>query len=323
MRTSHLLITAAAFAVAASSGSAWAQAYPERPITIVVPVTPGGGTDTIVRLMADKLSDSLGVEVIVDNQPGAGGNIAGEIVANAEPDGYTLLAVTAAHATNPALYSDMAFDPFTDLDPIIQLSSQPYLLVVPAALPVNTLEEFIDYAKNKPEGLTYASSGAGLLGHLGMELLRLQADFEAVHIPYGGAGPAMVDTIAGRTEAFFPTIVSGAPQVAGGAVKALGVTSAERSDVLPDVPTIAEQGYPDYVVEGWYGILAPAGTPTEITALLQEEIKKALDLPEVAERIIADGATPVGSTAEEFRALIEEDNAKWAQVIEEAGVNLN
>src|SRR5690606_32182368 len=157
-------------------------------------------------------------------------------------------------------------------------------------------DEFVAYAKDKPEGLTYASSGAGLLGHLGMELLRMDAGFEAVHVPYGGAGPAMVDTIAGRTEAFFPTIVSGAPQVEGGQLKALGVTSADRSDVMPDVPTIAEQGYPDYDVTGWYGILAPAGTPDEIVALLQQEIKKVLELPEIAEKIESDGATPVGST---------------------------
>src|SRR5512138_2794167 len=186
--------------------------YPSKPITIILPVTPGGGTDTIVRIIADKLKDKVGQQIIVDNRPGAGGTIAGEIVANSAPDGYTLLAVTAAHATNPSLLDDIPYDSFEDLVPVTQLTSQPYLLVVPTGSPAQTFEDFIEYAKGKAGGINYASSGVGLLGHLGMELLKSQAGFEGTHIPYQGAGPALTDTIAGRVDAFFPTIVSGRPQ---------------------------------------------------------------------------------------------------------------
>ncbi|GGE37950.1 MFS transporter [Agaricicola taiwanensis] len=306
--------------VGAVSTSALAQgSYPTKPITIILPVTPGGGTDTIVRIIADKLKDSVGQQIIVDNRPGAGGTIAGELVAKAAPDGYTLAAVTAAHATNPSLLDDIPYDSFKDLVPITQLTSQPYLLVVPNKSPAKTFEEFITYAKEQKNGINYASSGVGLLGHLGMELLKTSAGFKGTHIPYQGAGPALTDTIGGRVDAFFPTIVSGGPQAAQGNVRALAVTSLERSPLMPDVPTIAEKGFPGYEVSGWYGILAPAGTPDSVRDYLQQEIAKVLKMPDVIERIRSDGAEPVGSTPAEFEAYIGSEAEKWAKVVEDSG----
>jgi len=318
-RTSYLRAAVVGAIAAAAAYPAVALDYPKKPITIVLPVAPGGGTDTVVRIVSEKLSGALGQQIVVDNRPGASGNIAGEIVAKSAPDGYTLLAVTASHATNPSLYKNMTYDPLKDLTPITQLTSQPYLLVVPNNVPAKSLTEFIEYAKKKDGGITYASSGSGLLGHLGMELLRVQGGFEAVHVPYKGAGPALVDTMAGRVDAFFPTIVSGQPQVAGGKLVPLGVTSLQRSAVIPEVPTIAEQGFPGFEVSGWYGLLAPAGTPKEIVQHLQAEIKKVLALPDVRKRIENDGAEPVASTPQEFEAYIASEAKKWAEVVKASG----
>ena len=309
-----LLAVAATGALAADK----ATSFPTRPIRLVLPVPPGGGTDIIARTIAQYLAPALGQPVIIDNKPGAGGNLAEDIVAKSTPDGYTLAVVTAAHATNPKLYEKLSYDPLKDLVPITQLTSQPYLFVVNNNVPAKTVPEFVAWAKKK-DAVTYASSGSGLLGHLGMEEFKLRAGFKTIHIPYKGAAPALTDTMGGQTEAFFPTVVSGLPQVKAGKLRAIAVTSAKRSPLLPDVPTVAESGYPGFEVNGWYGLLAPAGTPPEIIARLHDEVVKVLALPEVREKIAADGAEPVGNTPTEFDAYIRSEAVKWAKVIKESG----
>ncbi|MCC6534399.1 MAG: tripartite tricarboxylate transporter substrate binding protein [Burkholderiales bacterium] len=299
--------------------SAWAQSYPAKPVRIVVGLAPGGGTDIVTRLVGQKLAPALGQQIVVDNRPSAGGNVAAELVARAAPDGYALIVVTASHAVNPSLYKKMAYDPIKDFAAITQLTSQPYIFVVNPSVPARSVKEFVILAKRAPAGITYASSGSGLLGHLGMELLRTQANFKAVHVPYKGAGPALIDTVSGQVDAFFPTIISGLPQVKNARLRAIGVTTLKRSPLLPDVPTIAEQGFPGYEVSGWYGLLAPAATPKELIALLHRETVKVLAMADVKSRIEADGAEPVGNAAEAFTRYIQTEIVKWAKVVAESG----
>ncbi|HZL28865.1 MAG TPA: tripartite tricarboxylate transporter substrate binding protein [Acidobacteriaceae bacterium] len=316
-------LVALTFTCTATGATAADAPYPSRPIHFVLPVPPGGGTDTIARIVGQKLGEELGQSVIIDNRPGAGGNIAEELVAHAPPDGYTLVVVTASHATNGSLYSKLGYDPLKDLVPVTQFTSQPYLFVVNPAVPAKNVQEFVAYAKKKDGRISYASSGSGLLGHLGMEQFKLLAGFKAVHIPYKGAGPALVDTIAGRTEAFFPTIVSGLPQVKAGKVRALAITGSKRSDLVPDVPTFAESGYPGFEVLGWYGLLAPAGTPPAVIKKLYEATAKVLAMPDVRKQIAADGAEPVGNTPEQFDAYIKSEAAKWAKVVAASGAKID
>jgi len=296
--------------------------FPNRPIRFVLPVTPGGGTDTIARIVGQKLSLALGQPVVVDNRPGAGGNIAEELVAHSPPDGYTLAVVTASHATNGSLYSKLSYDPLKDLIPITQFTSQPYLFVVNPAVPAKTVSEFVAWAKSR-DAVTYASSGSGLLGHLGMEQFKLLAGFKTIHVPYKGAGPAMIDTISGQTEAFFPTVVSGLPFAKQGKVRALAITSAKRSPLAPEIPTLSESGYPGFEVNGWYGLLAPAGTPPAIVKILHDACVAVLAMPEVRAQIAADGAEPVGNTPEEFDAYIRDQATRWAKVVAASGAKVD
>jgi len=241
------------------------------------------------------------------------------IVVGLAPDGYTLIVVTASHAVNPSLYKKLGYDPVKDFVAITQLTSQPYIFVVNPSVPAKSVKEFVSLAKSARTGVTYASSGAGLLGHLGMELLRTQAGFKAVHVPYKGAGPALIDTVAGQVDAFFPTIISGLPQVKAGRVRAIGVTTLKRSPLLPDVPTIAEQGYAGYEVNGWYGLLGPAGTPREIVSHLQREVAKVLGMGDIRGKLESDGAEPVGNAPEQFARYIETEAVKWAKVVKDSG----
>jgi len=310
----------AALAVCSAGPALAAQNYPERPIRLLLPVTPGGGTDIVARLVGQKLGTILGQPIVVENHGGAGGTIAEEMAARAKPDGYTLIVVTASHATNPSLYKKLPYDTIKDFAPITQLTTQPYLFVVNPSLPVHTVKEFVAYARKKTGGISYASSGTGLLGHLGMEQLKSLAHFPGVHVPYKGAGPALIDTAAGHTQAFFPTIVSGLPFVKKGKLRAIAVTSAERLDLLPDVPTIAESGYPGFVVNGWYGLLAPGGTPPDIIKRLHDAVVQVLNMPDVRKKIAADGAEPVGSSPEVFSAYIKSEMKKWGDVVHKAGL---
>jgi tripartite-type tricarboxylate transporter receptor subunit TctC len=301
------------------TASAPAQNFPAKPVRMVVGLAPGGGTDIITRMVGSKLGPAMNQQVVVDNRPGAAGNIAAEIVARSAPDGYTLLVATASHAVNPSLYKKMGYDAIKDFAPVTQLTAQPYLLVVHPSLPAKNVKEYVALSKTRKGGLTYASSGSGLLGHLAMELLKTMGKFEGTHIPYKGANPALIDTMSGQVEAFFPTIISGLPQVKNGKVRPIAVTTAQRSALLPNIPTIAEQGFPGYEVSGWYGLLAPAGTPKEVVTYLNTEVVKVLRQTEMKERMGADGAIPVGSTPDQFAAYIRSEMEKYAKVIKASG----
>jgi tripartite-type tricarboxylate transporter receptor subunit TctC len=303
------------FSVAAQS------VYPDHSIRLILPVTPGGGTDIVARLVGQKLSAALGQPVIVENHGGAGGNIAEAMVAHAKPDGYMLMVVTASHATNPSLFKNLPFDPLKDFAPIIQLTSQSYLFVVNPSVPATTVKQFVEYAQ-KNKGITFASSGTGMLSHLGMEQLKLMAHFEGLHVPYQGAGPALVATMAGQTQTFLPTVVSGLPFVRQGKLRVLAVTGAKRLALLPDVPTIAESGYPGYDVSGWYGMLTTAGTPKAVIDKLHDETVKVLNLPDVKAKIAADGAEPVGNTTAEFDAYLRSEVIKWGKVVKASGAHV-
>jgi len=316
-------LCAAAAAACTYGSAAVAQNFPTKPLRIVVGLAPGGGTDIVARMVGQRVSSAIGQQTIIDNRPGASGNIAAELVAKSPADGYTLIVVTASHAINPSLYSKMSYDPMKDFAAITQLTAQPYLFVVNPSVPAKSVKEFITLAKSRKGGLTYASSGAGLLGHLGMELLKTQAKFDAVHVPYKGAGPALVDTIAGQVDAFFPTIISGLPQVKNGKVRVIGVTTLKRAALLPDVPTVAEQGFPGYEVSGWYGLLAPAGTPKDVIAYLNREVVKVLRSPEARDRLAAEGAEGVGNTPEQFGAYMQSEMVKWSKVVKQSGANVN
>ena len=319
-RTRWSLLKAISAAMLLGVFPAAAQTYPTKPIRLVLPVTPGGGADVIARAVGQRVGAALGQPIVIDYRGGAGGNIAAEIVAKAEPDGHTLVMVLSSFAINPSLYRKVAFDPVKDFVPITLIASAPFLLVVHPSLPVKNVQEFIALARRTTGGLAYASSGSGLLAHLAMELLKSQGRFEATHIPYKGTGPAMVDTIAGHVAANFPTIISGLGNVRAGKLRALGVTSLQRSPLLPEVPTIAEQGFPAYEVNAWYGWLAPAGTPRQVIALLNAEATKAIKTPEVRERLASDGAVPIGSTPDEFARHIRSEMEKWGKVVKQAGI---
>jgi tripartite-type tricarboxylate transporter receptor subunit TctC len=287
----------------------------------VIPVTPGGGVDAVARTVGQKLTAAFNHQIVVDNRPGAGGSVASDIVAKSVPDGHTLAIVTASHVTNASLYKKLPYDPIRDFAPITLLSVQPYLLVVNSSTPISNLKEFVTFAKGKQGGIAYASAGSGLLGHLNMELFKSLAGFEGVHVPYKGGAPALVDVMGGRVDAFFSTITSALPHVRSGRVRAVAVSSAKRHAQVPDVPTIAESGYPGYDVLSWYALLAPAGTPKSVIARLHGETVKLLTSSEVKERMAADGAEPVSSTPQELAAYLNSEMARWAKVIRQSGAN--
>jgi tripartite-type tricarboxylate transporter receptor subunit TctC len=308
-----------ALAAAFAAAPAVAQSFPAKPIRFVVGLAPGGGTDIVARMVGQKLSQNVNQQVIVDNRPGASGNIAAELVARSAPDGYTLLVTTASHVINPALYKKLNYDPIADFAPVTQLTAQPYIFVVHPTAPVKNVKEFIALARSRKEGLTYASSGSGLLGHLAMELLKTMAKFPATHVPYKGAAPALTATMSGEVDAFFPTIISGTPQVKNGKLRAIAVTTTERSPLLPNVPTVAEQGFPGYEVSGWYGLLAPAAVPKDVLAALNKETVKVLREPEIKQRMSNEGAVPVGNTPEQFAKYMNAEAVKWAKVVKVSG----
>ena len=296
-----------------------AQGYPAKPIRLVLPVAPGGGSDIIVRIVTQKLNASLGQQFVIDYRGGANGNIAHDLVAKAAPDGYTLLWVNAGIATNSSLYRKLNHDPVRDFTPITQLTSQSYVFVAHPSVPVKTVAEFVALSKSRKGGLTYGSAGAGSLPHLGMELFKIEARIPGTHIPYKGAGPALIDVMGGQVDVMMPTMIAGTPLVKAGKLRAIGVTSAKRSALLPAAPTVAEQGFPRFEVNGWFGMLAPTGTAKESVALLHAEIVKALRLPDVGERLTNDGALAVGSTPDEFGAYIKAEMAKWGPIIKASG----
>jgi tripartite-type tricarboxylate transporter receptor subunit TctC len=308
---------------AMNAGGALAQvaAYPVKPVRIVVPSSPGGGTDILARVLAQKLAESLGQQFVVENRPGAGQVIGIEAVARSVPDGYTLLMAASAIVINEVLYAKPPYDTLRDFAPVTLVASLPNILVVHPALPVKSVRELIALAKSRPGQLNYSSAGSGTSPHLSMELFRIMAGLTLTHIPYKGTGPATVDLVAGQVQLSMPNVLTALPQIKGGKVRALGVTSARRAVGLPDIPAIAES-LPGYEAIQWYGVLAPAGTAREIVAKLQAEIARIVILPEVKERLAADGADAVGNRPEEFATYIRAELAKWGKVVKAGGIKL-
>ncbi len=314
----HLILIA--IAALAGAGSVYAQPYPSKSIRYVVPYAPGGSTDIVARVLALKLSEAMGQQVVVDNRPGAGGSIGADIVAKSPPDGYTMVtAVTGIMAINQFLYRKLPFDPEKDFAPVTQVGSLPLILVVHPSLPAKSVREFIAIAKAKPGQLNYGSSGVGTATHMTTELFKTMAGVDLVHIPYKGSGQVMGDVIGGQLALIFDQVVSSLPHVQGGKLRMLGITSAKRFQSLPDLPTIAESGVPGYESISWAGVAVPAGTPKEIVARLHVEIVKVLAMPDIRERFLRDGIETVGSTPEQFAEHIRRERIKWAKVVKDSG----
>jgi tripartite-type tricarboxylate transporter receptor subunit TctC len=315
-----LYVVLAALFLAHIPSTAFAQAYPNRPVKMVVPFPAGGPTDIVARPLAQKLSEALGQQVVIENKGGAGGNIGADTVAKSAPDGYTLLMGTVGtHAINASLYKKLPYDPVKDFAPISQIASAPLLLVAHPSLPANSVRELIQLAKAKPGYLSFGSAGSGSPGHLSGELFKEMAKIELAHVPYKGSAPAVTDLLGGQIPLMFDPIQSVLPHVKAGKIKALGVTSLTRSAVAPEVPTIDEAGVPGYVALAWWGVLAPAGTPKAILVRLNSEIVKILQTAEMKERLSGLGAEPAGSTPEQFTAHIKSEMAKWGRIVEQSG----
>ena len=315
--------TALALAFLAVATSAPAQ-YPTKPIKLIVPFPPAGSTDLSARAVAGKLGERLGQPVIIENKPGAGGNIGTDVVAKAPPDGYTLLVGTVGtHAINPSLYSKMPYDHIKDFVPVILLSSTPNVLVVYPGLPVNSVADVIKLAKAKPGELNFASSGSGTSIHLSGELFKSMAGLQITHIPYKGSGPMQIDLISGQVNMSFDNLSAAMAQIKGGKLKALAVTGKQRSPMLPDVPTVAESGLPGYEAISWNGVFAPAGTPKEIVDKLAREIDAILKTPETRKFFAEQGGEVGGGTPDQLAAFVRAETAKWSKVVKESGAKVD
>ena len=310
------VIAAVALALA---GTAAAQTYPTKPIRIIAPFAPGGGTDFIARVAAQKMTESLGQQVIVDNRPGAGGSIGAELGAKAAPDGYTFTLISGSYAVNPSLYK-LAFDPVNDITPVVQLSQGPFLIVSHPALPIKTVKDLIAIGKAKPNGLIYASSGTGSIVHLATELFADMAGIKMIHVPYKGTGPAITDTIAGQTQLLWGSIAASLPQVKNKRLKAIAVSTLKRVDALPDVPTVNESGLKGYDTILWHGLVGPRNLPRPILDRVNGDLNKILQQKEMADKLAGDGVTAAGGTPEQFGTLIKRDIDVWRRVVQKAGV---
>ena len=311
-----------AFAAIAGPGIAQGQSYPDRPIRLVVPFSPGSGTDIVARTLAPRISASLGQQVVVDNRPGAGGIVGTDIVAKASPEGYTILFALSSHAINASLYKKLPYDSRKDFAPVTQLISTALVLVVSPTLQVNSVKDLIAYVKSKPGQLSYASGGIGSPPHLAGELMKSMVGLDIVHVPYGGGGPAITATMGNQVVLFFAGTASAQPFVPA-RLKALAVTSRNRSSAYPDTPTMIEAGVPGYVVDQWYAILAPVGTPRNAIVRLNGEFAKALNLPDVRERLKSLGVEPVGSTSEQFGAYLNAEIAKYEKIVKDSGARVD
>ncbi|MBL0141677.1 MAG: tripartite tricarboxylate transporter substrate binding protein [Betaproteobacteria bacterium] len=296
-----------------------AQAWPSKPIKIIIPFAAGGVTDVVIRTISPKLAEALGQPVVIENKGGAGGTIGTSMGAKAAPDGYTFIAPAASHTTTPSLYSKLDFDPIKDFAPVTQIVTVPYLLVVPASSPINTLAEFIATAKANPGALTYGSAGNGSSNHLAGELLAASIGAPLLHAPYKGSGPALAAVLGGQLSFMFDTINTSTGHVRAGKLRVLGVGTLKRSKIMPDVAPIADT-IPGFEAVTWIGLLAPAGTPKEIINRMQHEIERIVHLPEVQERLLASGAEPIASTPEQFGAYLSAEVAKWARVVKQAKI---
>ncbi|GAA5232604.1 tripartite tricarboxylate transporter substrate binding protein [Verticiella sediminum] len=313
---------AAALCLAFTTTAA-AAAWPERPITLVVPYTPGGPTDIVARVVAQGLGDELGQTVLVDNRSGAGGNIGADLVARAAPDGYTLLMATTAHAINMSLFPDLSYDVRKTFAPVSLLTQGPLVVVARPDLPVASPAELIALAKEKPGELTFASSGNGQSTHLSAELFNAKAGTRMTHVPYRGSAPALTDVMGGQADLMFDTMLSAMPYVASGKLKALAVTSAQRSPAAPDVPTLAESGLEGYEALAWNGLLLPAKTPEPVVERLNDAVRAVLDRPEVRKQFAAQGFAATWMSPADFGAFVGDEVEKWADVVKSSGATVN
>lgn len=297
-------------------------AYPERPITLLIPYPPGGSADMLGRPLSAALQARLGQPVVLEYKPGAGGSIATAQLARAKPDGHTVLMVLAAHAINPSLYKSLPYDTRKDFAPVSLVATLPMLVAAPLSTPADTIPELIDYAKEHPGKLTFASAGPGNTSHLSAEMFKTATGIDMLHVPYKGSGPAVVALLAGEVSLMFDSISTSLPQVKAGKLKGLAVTSETRSPLLPEVPTIQESGVPGFVVNGWYGILAPAGTPPEVVNKLSQAIADSLREPALREQLTGFGYTPVGGTPQAFSDLIDSELQRWNQAVKDSGATI-
>lgn len=316
----HLLLSAAALcAVPALPGTGLADTWPSRVIKVIVPYPPGGSTDITARLVGEKIAPLLGQPVVIDNRPGAGGNTGMEAAARSAPDGYTFAVATTAHAINMTLFTNLAYNILDNFEPVALLTENPLMLVVPASSPFKSVKDLIAAAKAQPGGINFATSGVGQSTHLAAELFASMAGIKMTHVPYKGSAPAIADVIAGHVQLIFDTTQSALPHVKDGRLRALGVTSAERIPLAPDVPTIAEAGLPGYEATAWNGLVAPKGTPAPVVQRMNADVVKVLALPDVKARFAELGAICPPSTPASFRTYIADQITKWGKVVKESG----
>src|SRR5258706_2388014 len=302
----------------------FAQDYPNKPIKLLVPFPPAGGTDPLSRAIAQSISANTKWTIVVENKPGAGGNIGLDVAAKSPPDGYTIaMGQTANLAVNPTLYSNLPFDPAKDFAPIALISSQPLIVVVSAASPYRTLKDLVDAAKANPGKVNMASAGNGTIGHIGGEIFQRRAGIKMTHVPYKGAGPAVTDLIGGSVDTIFGNTQSVGGLIAGGRLRPLSVTAPKRLAAFPDVPTVAESGYPGFEAATWSGLVAPSGTPKAIIDKLNAAANKALGSTQMKAKLAEDGSTPLGGTPQEFAAYIRSEHAKWGAAVRDAGIKLD
>jgi len=323
-----VLLAAHAHAQSTSTGSGQAtstgsgQAYPVKPVRVLVGFPPGAGVDITTRLIMPRLAEALGQQFIVDNRPGAAGNIAAELAAKTPPDGYSLLSASAPIVMSQTLYKKLSFNLERDFEPIGLMASAPFILVVHPSLPARSVREFVALAKSRPGQLAFASTGSGSTPHLSMEMLKAQAGINLVHIPYKGTPQAVVDLLSGQVQAMFANTLSVLPQVKSGRLRALAISSAKRSAAVPELPTVAESGMPGYESGTWFGLFAPAGTPREIVNRLNGEIVRIMATADMKARLLDQGADAVTGTPEQFRAFVKNELAKWGKVVKTVGIKL-
>jgi len=318
-----LRCAAVALALLLAAGSAIAQKgnYPDKPIRFVVPFPPGGGTDIVARVMAQKLSEAFGQSVVVDNRGGAGGTIGAEIAAKSTPDGYTMIMVSGSYAVNAGLYK-LPYDPLNGIDTVSLVGTSPFIVALHPSVPAKNVKNLIALAKAKPGSINYASTGTGGITHMATELFRLMSNVNLMHIPYKGTGPALNDLIGGQVQMIFGAILATLPHVKSGKLKGIAVTGPKRSEALPEMPTVSESGLPGYEVTLWYGVWGPRGLPKEIVKRWNAELVKVLQSPDMKSRLANEGLEAVGSTPDEFRAHLKREVAKWAKVIKDANVRI-
>ena len=312
-----ILVIGVAFPLAAQS-----QAWPSKPIRYIVPFPPAGATDILARVVADKISGPLGQPVVVENRPGAAGNVGTELVVKSPPDGYTILMGTVAQSISETLYTRISFSFERDLTPVAMVGRVPNVMLVNPSVPVRTVQEFVALARAKPGQINFASSGSGTSIHMSAEMFKMLAGVDIVHIPYKGSGPALADLIGGQVSVMFDNLTSSIGHIRGGRLRALAITSATRYPALPDLPTMQEAGVPGYEASAWFGVLAPKGTPREIVLRLNGEINKSLGTPDAKEKLVQQGAEPMPGTPEQFGVFIHNEIVKWAKVVKASGAKV-